>query len=115
MCHVISIENVISNYFEKNKKKNEISFAKLEKYKIEIEKKFRSHNTFVLVEFYQSSLINIENDQSNIFQLKNDKVCIKRKSKTINENSRYFNATIPFQIRDKYHNIFDEVNRILCK
>ncbi|RPH33883.1 MAG: hypothetical protein EHM93_03465 [Bacteroidales bacterium] len=113
MCEIIQIENIISNYLVLNEKETDVSFETLYRFKRLIEKKFVDKNKFIVVDFSSSAIINAANINSELFSLKNDHFFYHRNdNKTLlkSENDQYFNAKLPFNIKNEYLSVFSEVN-----
>ncbi|MFA6524071.1 MAG: hypothetical protein WC264_00525 [Candidatus Paceibacterota bacterium] len=117
MVYIISIENVISNYFEKNQDKKTVSLSVLNDYKKSIEVLFRKKGQNVIIDFTNASLINTVVNHPNLFDLKDQEIIFKqyRKDKLVEEVKNYFNSTLPFHIKEDYLKIFKKVNDKLTK
>jgi len=115
--YIIPISSVISNYFEINKKEKNVSFFELSKYKKAIEKCFRKKKIFVIVDYTNASIVNTIINYSNFFEMDENKIIFKqiRKNNLAKEVKNYFNARLPFQIKEEYLKVFTEVNNECVK
>ena len=115
MCDVISIENLISNYFVENIEKNEVPLATLSVYKKEIEADFlNKKNRLVYIDNTRSTLRNVATINSDFFSLKSEKISYIRndhKEGLKREITLYFNAKLPSRVKTDFIEIFSQVNK----
>ncbi len=110
LCHImetIKINSIVASYFSINKKKTEINFKTLSKFKKGLENKFRKKNTPAYIQYYRNNLIDLTQRYSESFKVDFD----SKKIKYFNDkNNVYLINLVPFKIKDEYLKLFLEVN-----
>ena len=107
---LISIENVLSDYFLFNENKTQISLIDLGFLKRKIERKFiDKKKKIVFINYTNSDIYRMLRINSDLFELKNDNISVTNFD-MLKKEMPFFDSKLPCSIKDDYFEIFKQVN-----
>lgn len=98
----IPVKYIISNYFINNNQK-ELTFSKIEEIKKDLTKKLKDLGKLVHIDFSKNSLVNMTNQENDLFKIDFNKELIKligKRKDLMNQYKFYFESLIPRSIRE---------------
>lgn len=113
MSHILHAQHLVANYFEFHPETNQVSLATITEIKKKIEGHFKKLGIFVYVDYTKDSLINMLNNNEDLFARDKDEkyIILKDRQKLKEEIFFYFNPKIDTAIKVQYLDLM----KTLCK